>query len=105
MAAAANAVIGAGGGVAVATAGGVLAMIELPIAGLLTDRPLEETIERQQAVEAAAAAVAELSSAYHRPLFQVMAAALACNPGPCLTDLGLIDGTVGEFVDMVVAAG
>ena len=73
------------------------------LAGLLTDAPLEQTVERQHAVEAAAAEVAELSGAYHRPLFQVMAAALACNPGPCLTDLGLIDGTTGEFVEMVVA--
>ena len=103
MAAAANAVISSGGGVAVAAGGELRAIVELPVAGLLSDRAPAEVAGSQLSLEAAAKQVAEFSALYHRPLFQVMAASLACNPGPHLTDLGLTDGTTGEIVETVVS--
>jgi adenine deaminase len=104
MAAAAGAVIRSGGGVAVAAGGEVRAVVELPIGGLLSDRAPDEVAVAQRRLEAEAVKVAEFSSLYHRPLFQVMAASLACNPGPHLTDLGLTDGTAGAIVESVVRA-
>jgi adenine deaminase len=105
MAAAANAVIGCGGGVAVASAGELRALVELPIAGLLSNHSPDEVATEQRLLEAAAKEVAEFSPLYHRPLFQVMAACLACNPGPHLTDIGLVDGTSGEMLETIVSAG
>jgi len=102
MAAAANGVIASGGGVAVAAGGKLRAIVELPIAGLLSERPADEVAVEQRRLEAAATEVAEFSPLYHRPLFQVMAASLACNPGPHLTDVGLADGTTGEMVQTIV---
>jgi adenine deaminase len=104
MAAAANAVISCGGGVAVAAAGVLRAVVELPIAGLLSEHEPEEVAEEQRTLEAAAKEVADFSPLYHRPMFQVMAASLACNPGPHLTDLGLADGTSGEILQTIVSA-
>ena len=102
MAAAANAVIASGGGVAVAAGGKLRAIVELPIAGLLSDRSADEVAVGQRRLEAAATEVAEFSPLYHRPLFQVMAASLACNPGPHLTDVGLADGTTGQLLQTIV---
>jgi adenine deaminase len=104
MAIAANAVIDSGGGVAVAATGELRALVELPIAGLLSYHEPEEVARQQRRLEAAAKEVADFSPLYHRPLFQVMAASLACNPGPHLTDVGLADGTSGEMLETVVSA-
>lgn len=104
MAEAANALIGCGGGVAVAAGGRLRAVVELPIAGLLSEHEPEQVAAEQRLLESAAKEVADFSPLYHRPLFQVMAASLACNPGPHLTDLGLADGTSGEMLETVVSA-
>jgi adenine deaminase len=98
MQAAANALIGAGGGMAVAEGGRVTALLPLPIAGLLADTPPEVT----------AANFAELREAADRvvdwqPPFRIFRGltglALACNAGPHPTDLGLTDGGTGEVFD------
>jgi adenine deaminase len=102
MAAAANAVIRAQGGVAVAKGGEVLAIVELPIAGLLSPRPPEEVARAQRAVQEAATSVGLFSNLLSQPLFQVMVNSLACLPGPHITDLGLVDGTTGEIVPSMV---
>ena len=94
---AANAVIAAGGGMAVAAAEGVT-LLPLPICGLLADTPPQET----------AAAFARLRAAADRaftwrPPYAVFRGvtgiALACNPGPHPTDLGLSDGATGILLD------
>jgi adenine deaminase len=104
MAVAANAVIEAQGGVAVAKDGKVEAIVELPIGGLLSPRPPQEVAEAQRRVQDAAVSVGLFSTMLAQPLFQVMVNSLACLPGPHVTDLGLVDGTTGEVVESIVVA-
>ena len=60
MAAAANAVLASGGGVAVAEGGEVVAAIELPVAGILSPLPAKEVAELQRTVQDAAVPVVPL---------------------------------------------
>jgi adenine deaminase len=104
LAAAANALIDSGGGMAVARRGRVIASLDLPVAGLLSDRPIDDLAVEQKRLQTAAFEVGTFATdMYHRPIFQLLAASLACNPGPCVTDIGLVDGTRGERVDPVVS--
>jgi adenine deaminase len=98
MALAANTVIASGGGVAVARAGGVLAHVALPIAGILSPLPAAELADAQKRVQDAAIEIGLDAPTLTQPLFQVMLSSLACLPGPHVTDIGLIDGTTGEVV-------
>jgi adenine deaminase len=56
----------------------------------------------QEEVLSAAMAVGLPAGSFTQPLLQVMASSLACLPGPHVTDLGVIDGTTGEFVSDLV---
>ena len=103
MAIAANAVIAAGGGVAVVTGGEVIGLIELPIAGILSPLPPAELAEVQRRTQDAAISVGLTSSVVTQPLLQVMVSSLACLGGPHVTDIGVVDGTTGKRVpDLVV---
>ena len=95
LAAAANAVIGAGGGMAVAAGGSVQALLPLPVCGLLADRPTTEVAADFRALRAAADAIADWQPPF-RVFKAVVGASLACNSGPHLTDRGLTDGTTRE---------
>ena len=102
LAAAANAVIAAGGGMAVAAGGQVLAKLTLPIGGLLSAAPTAEVAEGLRAVRAAAAQIADWQPP-DLTFKAVVGASLACNPGPHVTDLGLADGSTGQvFADAVI---
>ena len=104
MVAAANWVIAAGGGVAVARDGQVIASIALPIAGILSPLDPAEVAMRQRVVQDAAVSLGGVfTPMLTQPLFQVMLSSLACLPGPHVTDLGLIDGTTGQLVDTILA--
>jgi adenine deaminase len=102
MAAAANAVIDAEGGVAVAVGDEVVSMIALPIAGILSPLSAPEVATAQRAVQDAARSVGLTDGDLTQPLLQCFASALACLPGPHLTDLGLIDGTTGEIMEGIL---
>lgn len=102
MALAANTVIDSQGGVAVVRGGEVLASIALPIAGLLSDRPLDEVVAAQHALDAAAREVGEFSPIIPHVIFQAFVMSLPCLPGPHLTDRGLVDGTTGEIIDSLL---
>jgi adenine deaminase len=103
MAAAANALVACGGGMAVAAGGQVTALLALPVCGLLSEAPATVVADGFRASRAAADAVAEWKPPY-RVFKAVVGASLACNPGPHLTDLGLTDGTTGDvFEDAVIA--
>ncbi|MGO4124509.1 adenine deaminase [Inquilinus sp. YAF38] len=102
MAAAANAVIAAGGGMAVAEAGVVTALVALPVCGLLSDAPAAEVAADFAAVKAAADRIVDWQPPY-RTFKAVVGASLACNPGPHVTDLGLADGTTGEIRPLAAA--
>jgi adenine deaminase len=84
--------------VAVASHGRVEALVELPIAGILSDRPAPEVAAAQDLLLAAARRVGLPEGTMSQPLMQVMGVTLACLPGPHLTDVGLIDGTTGELL-------
>jgi adenine deaminase len=97
MAVAANAVIAAGGGMAVAADGAVTALLPLPVSGLVSESPLEETAESFARVRTAMDAVAEW-----RPPYLVFkacfGATLACTAGPHQTDRGIADGETGMLL-------
>jgi adenine deaminase len=103
MAAAANAVIAAQGGVAVAHGGEVRALVELPVCGLLSDAPTATVAATFSALRKAAETLTDWSPPY-LVLKSVFGASLACNPGPHVTDLGLADGLTGEVLPCIVGA-
>jgi adenine deaminase len=95
MAAAANALIAAGGGMAVARDGAVTALLRLPVCGLLSDAPTREVAADFARLKAAADEIVD----WQPPILTFKAlvgASLACNPGPHVTDMGIADGTTGE---------
>jgi adenine deaminase len=98
MAAAANAVIGADGGMAVAQGGAVTALLPLPIAGLLSDAPLADTAAALARLRAAAGEVMDWLPP-HRVFRGLTGASLACNPGPRVTDRGIADGATRVLLD------
>ena len=102
MAVAANAVIATGGGVAVARDGEVAAILELPVAGILSPLPAAEVARIQGEVGAAAEAIGLPPGPLTQPLFSVMLMSLACLTGPHVTDIGVVDGTLSELVDDLV---
>jgi len=80
------------GGLVVAVGGSVLASLALPIAGLLSDEPLEAVVDKLDRVERAAA---DLGTTLPSPFSTLSFLALPVIPELRLTDLGLVD--VGEF--------
>ncbi|KQR30845.1 adenosine deaminase [Rhizobium sp. Leaf155] len=98
MALAANAVIKAGGGMAVASGAKVTALLPLPLSGLVSDAPLAEVAAGFEAVREAVGKVVEWQPPYL--VFKAcFGATLACNTGPHQTDMGIADvltGTVRE---------
>ncbi|MGI6357097.1 MAG: adenine deaminase [Bacillota bacterium] len=100
MAAAGNAVAEAGGGMAVVRDGQVLALLPLPIAGLMSDRPLEEVAAKVAALDQAWKA---LGCRMVAPFMTMALLALAVLPELRLTNRGLVDTVAFEFVDLIVA--
>jgi adenine deaminase len=98
MAAAANALISCGGGMSVARGGEAIAVLPLPIAGLLAETPPAETAAAFARLRAAADAVMDWKPPF-RVFRGVTGISLACNPGPHPTDLGISDGGTGELRD------
>jgi len=105
LTAAANAVVAAGGGMAVAAQGAVTAVLRLPVCGLVSAASAAEVAAEFRALRAAADAVVD----WQPPLLTfkaVVGASLACNPGPHVTDVGITDGGTGEvFESALVGAG
>jgi adenine deaminase len=86
-----------GGGIVVVDGATVLAELPLPVAGLLSDAPLPEVVERSHAIVAAAA---ELGCTVEAP-FQTMAfLALSVIPSLKITDRGLVDVDRFELVPL-----
>ena len=86
-----------GGGIVVVDGAEVLAELPLPVAGLLSDAPLDEVVARSRALVAAAR---ELGCAVEAP-FQLLAfLALSVIPSLKLTDRGLVDVDRFELVPL-----
>ena len=97
MAVAANAVRTAGGGLAAVSDGQVRAILPLPVAGLVSGRPLPDVAGAFMAVKEAMDEIATWKPPY-RVFKACFGASLACNPGPHLTDLGIADAATGNVL-------
>ncbi|WP_210335993.1 adenine deaminase [Ensifer sp. ENS09] len=98
MAVAANAVIAAGGGMAVASGGKVDALLPLPLAGLVSETPLEEVADRFAALREAVGRIVDWQPPYL--VFKAcFGATLACNAGPHQTDRGIADVATGTVME------
>jgi len=100
MLAAARAVGETNGGQVVVADGRILAGVPLPIAGLMSDLPLEEVKERVAAMTRAAR---ELGGTLPDPLMTMSFLALAVIPELKITDLGLVDVKQFRTVPLIVA--
>ncbi|UZD92643.1 adenine deaminase [Cognatishimia activa] len=100
MALAANRLSEVGGGVTVFKDGKELALVELPIAGLMSDQPATEVAAKaQKMVEAMEACGCTLNNAY----MQHSLLALVVIPELRISDLGLVDVTKFEMTDVIQA--
>ncbi len=97
MAAAVEAVVRMGGGQVAVAGGTVLADLPLPIAGLMSDRPLEEVRGRLEVLNRAAR---ELGCTLEAPLMTMSFLALVVIPELKLSDRGLVDVQRFDFVPL-----
>ncbi|WP_210270581.1 adenine deaminase [Ensifer oleiphilus] len=98
MTVAANAVIAAGGGMAVASAGKVDAILPLPLCGLVSDAPLSEVSAGFARLRDAVGRIVEWQPPYL--VFKAcFGATLACNAGPHQTDRGIADVVTGKLLE------
>ena len=84
------------GGYAVVSGGRVLARLPLPIAGLMTDAPVERTLAAQEALERAASRLGIPKEA--DPFIRLSFLALPVIPEVRLTDMGVFDSTKFRFI-------
>ncbi|QUJ76082.1 adenine deaminase [Sulfitobacter albidus] len=100
MALAANHLRALGGGITIFRDGAPLATIDLPIAGLMSDRPAAEVAAKTDALMAAMRACGcRLNNAY----MQHSLLALVVIPELRISDLGLVDVRSFEFIDVISA--
>ena len=101
MATAANRLGEIGGGVTVWQDGAEKALVELPVAGLMSDRPAAEVAAKaDRMVQAMADCGCTLNNAY----MQHSLLALVVIPELRISDLGLVDVTRFELTDLIEAA-
>lgn len=99
MVAAAYAACAIGGGLVVTSGERILAKLPLPVAGLMSDRPIEEV---RVAYDALLAACKQLGSPLHDPFMAMSFMALEVIPSLKLTDKGLVDVEAFRLVDLFV---
>ena len=99
MALAANTLIACGGGQAVVADGEVLALMKLPIAGIMAEETVEEASCEVHALEQA---WEELGCAIPAPFMPMAFIPLACLPELRLTDRGLVDCTTFQFAQLAI---
>lgn len=98
MMVAANAVIAAGGGMAVASAGKIDAVLPLPLCGLVSDAPLADVSAGFAALRDAVGRIVDWQPPYL--VFKAcFGATLACNAGPHQTDRGIADVVTGKLLE------
>jgi adenine deaminase len=77
-----------GGGIVIAADSRVIAELPLPVAGLMSDRPLQEVYERLSAMERM---LAEMGVTLASPFMSISFLALSVIPALKITDRGLVD--------------
>jgi adenine deaminase len=90
-----------GGGIVVARDGAVVGELALPIAGLLSDAPVESVVAQ---LDACHARLAEQGVRLGAPFMTLSFLALSVIPALKITDRGLVDVERFELVDLVVEA-
>ncbi|WP_053094603.1 adenine deaminase [Neomoorella thermoacetica] len=98
MALAGNTLAGCGGGMVAVRDGQVLALLPLPIAGLMSDRPVEEVAARLAAVHRA---WQELGCRLVSPFMTMALLSLPVLPELRLTNRGLVDTLQFKMVDLI----
>lgn len=99
MAIAANALIECGGGMVAVCGGKIVGIVELPIAGLMSDLPLEKMSEKIASLEKA---WKDLGCSLPSPFMTMALVPLACLPEVRLTNRGLVDCRTFELIDLFV---
>jgi len=97
MALAANTLIECGGGMCAVADGKVLALVPLPIAGLMSDRSVEDVAGLISRLDAA---WKEMGCAINSPYMTMALIPLACLPELRLTNRGLVDCRTFQFVKL-----
>ncbi|MCO5732426.1 adenine deaminase [Rhizobium sp. SSA_523] len=101
MAVAANAVIAAGGGMAVARDGAIEALLPLPVSGLVSEQSLDSVAKGFTELRSAMDKIVDWQPPYL--VFKAcFGATLACNAGPHQTDRGIADVTTGRLLQTPV---
>ncbi|UOQ87255.1 adenine deaminase [Gracilibacillus salinarum] len=98
MALAGNKLAESGGGMIVVKDGKVLAHVPMPIAGLMSDQPLETVVEQVKQLEAA---WRELGCSIHAPFMTFSLIALPVIPEIRISNRGLVDVTKFELIDVI----
>ncbi|ULL19196.1 adenine deaminase [Paenibacillus sp. H1-7] len=98
---AANEVIRSQGGFCVVEDGKVLAMLRLPVGGILTEEPLEEAAA---AVQRLREAMESLGYNHYNPIMSISTHSLPVSPALKITDFGLIDVNRGQVVPLLVGS-
>ncbi|MFE5322682.1 adenine deaminase [Paenibacillus sp. NPDC056579] len=98
---AANEVIRSQGGFCVVEDGKVLAMLRLPVGGILTEEPLEEAAA---AVQSLREAMESLGYNHYNPIMSISTHSLPVSPALKITDFGLIDVNRGQVVPLLVGS-
>lgn len=99
MAYAGNVLAGTNGGMVAVRNGRIMAIVELPIAGLMSDRPVQELAEK---VESLSEAWRQLGCRLTRPFMTMSLLALPVMPELRITDKGLVDTVGFKKVSLIV---
>ena len=99
MALACNRLLQTGGGLCAVQNGQVLAQLDLPVAGLLTEEDPKELVPH---FEGFLRTVQELGLDHQRPMMFLTLMALAVSPWLKVTDLGLVDTYEKKFLPLIL---
>ena len=99
MALAANTLIAGGGGMVAVCDGKVLGLVELPVAGLMSQEPLEKMSEKVAVLKDA---WQEIGCTLPSPFMTMALLPLACLPEIRLTNRGLVDCRTFRFADLII---
>jgi len=99
MAYAGNVLSEVNGGIVAVRRNSIIALVELPIAGLMSDKPVEEVVEN---IDRLSKAFKQLGCNLKRPFMTMSLLALPVMPELRITDKGLIDTINFRKVDLIV---
>ncbi len=97
MALAANTLIACGGGMCAVQDGKVLALVPLPVAGLMSDKPVEEVAEQIRMLDDG---WKKMGCSINSPYMTMALIPLACLPEIRLTNRGLVDCRSFSFTEL-----